>query len=463
MEKVLKSKYYSLIVMAIIFVFWLLCYLQYDKVSRVASSYLITIESIELTIIGLICAFLLIKYQDLFYVVPWITYTPFVFARPFTSQTIPYALIIAGALLFIGLIIHIIRFKPKFTIGSNFAGLALLAVALVLGGINTKQTFLGEQILFTSIAAVGLIAIYVLFVSMLDVPFRTLAHLINYLGILLCLEVVCSINHSADPLSFLIYKNIGVGWGISNNIAIIMLMTFPISAYLAVKSKGPKVVLYVFTGYAQVMTIILTYSRGAIAALIIGGVATIIIGIIKSLSEERSTYLPHIISMGAFVLITSVVLMWFVNTKNENLVVYAEGFKNNISNLNLTTFNGRTDIYEHCIEEFKNNMLFGKGLYAPFFDNSFTGGYQWGHSTVIHTMYTMGLVGLLALAFHMAQKYLNLFLRPNIEKIFIAIGFLTSGLYGLVDVSYYFINYMVVLIMILVCLEKTIKESFDII
>ena len=463
MEKVLKSKYYSLIVMAIMFFFWLACYLQYDKATHIANNYLITFESIELTIIGLICAFLLVKYKDLYYVVPWITYTPFVFARPFTSQTIPYALFIAGALLFAGLIVHIIRYKPRLSIGSNFAGLALLAVALVLGGINTGASFIGEQVMFASIAAVGLLAIYVLFVSMVDIKFRTLAHLINYLGILLCLEVVASINHAADPLDFLIYKNIGVGWGISNNIAIIMLMTFPMSAYLAVKSKGAKVALYTFTGYAQIMTIILTYSRGAIAALIVGGTASLVLSTIMSIKEGKDTYLPYAISMVFFILLTALIVVWFVNTKDENLARYAKGFKDNITSINLTTLNGRNPIYEHCIEEFKASPIFGKGLYAPFFDNSFTGGYQWGHSTFIHTMYTMGLVGLIALGFHMAQKYLNLFLRPNIEKVFIALGFLTSGLYGLVDVSYYFINYMVVLIMILVCLETTIKESFDII
>ena len=463
MEKVLKSKYYPLIVMAIMFFFWLICYLQYDKQTRIASDYLITFESIELTIIGLICAYLLVRYQDLFYVVPWITYTPFVFARPFTSQTIPYALFIAGGALFIGLIIHIIRFKIKLTIGSHFAGLALLAVALVLGGINTGAGFLKTQIMFSLIAGAGLLAIYVLFVSMLDVKFRTLAHLINYLGILLCLEVVASINHAADPLDFLIYKNIGVGWGISNNISIILLMTFPMSAYLAVKSKGAKVALYSFTGYAQIVTIILTYSRGAIAALIIGGAAVAIISIIMSIKEDRPTYIPYFISIAFFLMLTVLVVFLFINTKDDNLIRYARGFKDNITSINLTTFNGRNPIYIHCIEEFKTNPIFGKGLYAPFFDNEFTGGYQWGHSTVIHTMYTMGLIGLVALAIHMAQKYLNLFLKPNIEKIFIALGFLASGLYGLVDVSYYFINYMVVLIMILVCLEKTIKESFDII
>ena len=104
MEKLLKSKYYTLVVALIFFVFWFLCFIQFSKENHLASSYLVTIESIELTVIGLICAYLLSRYQNMFYVVPWVTYTPFVFARPFTTTTMPYALFIAGGLFFIGLI-----------------------------------------------------------------------------------------------------------------------------------------------------------------------------------------------------------------------------------------------------------------------------------------------------------------------------------------------------------------------
>ena len=463
MEKLLKSKYYSLVVALIFFVFWFLCFIQFSKENHLASSYLVTIESIELTIIGLICAYLLSRYKNMFYVVPWITYTPFVFARPFTSTTMPYALFIAGGLLFIGLIIHLIRFRHQIRIGSFFLGLALLALAIILGGINTKAEFLKDQLIFAIPASIGILVVYVIFSSGVDVNYRGVCHLVNNLGVLLCLEVMASINHAADPLSFLIYKNIDVGWGISNNIAIMLLMTFPTSAYLATTSKGGKVVLYTFSGFAQIMTIVLTYSRGAIAALILGGVATIVIAIIKASKEGKATLLPYVISIGAYTVITLTIVYLFVNTKNDNLVQYAEGFKRNISSINLTSLNGRSPIYEHCLAEYKNSPIFGKGLYAPFFDNSFTGGYQWGHSTVIHTMYTMGTVGLVALIIHMAQKYLNLLLKPSYEKVIIVLCFITSGLYGLVDVSYYFINYMVVLIMMLVCLEKTIKESFDII
>lgn len=462
MEKILKSKYYSLIVAMIIFAFWLVCFFQYSTETGEASKYLVTFESIELTLIGLICAFLLMWYKNMFYVVPWITYTPFVFAHPFTPETIPYGLFIAGALLLVGIIIHMIRFKHKIRIGSFFLGLALLAVALVLGGINTKASFLKEQIIFTSIASSAALAIYVVLVSGVDVEFRNVAHLINNLGVLLCLQVIASIVNREEPLSVFADKLINVGWGISNNIAMMFLFTIPCGIYLAIKSKGLKVILYTFASFAQAVLIIITYSRGGIAALILGGSITLILSFIVAIKEGKKTFIPYFIAILLFIGMAFTALYLFINTQNAKLVPYAERFKELITAIDLTRFNGRDEIYRDYIEEYKHNIIFGKGLYAPFFIAESEYEYTWGHSTVIHTMYTMGTVGLVALSIHMIQKYLNLLIKPNLEKITIALCCFTSGLYGLVDVSYYFVNYMVVLIMCLICLEKTIRVSFDI-
>ena len=462
MEKILKSKYYSLIVAMIIFAFWLVCFFQYSTETGEASKYLVTFESIELTLIGLICAFLLMWYKNMFYVVPWITYTPFVFAHPFTPETIPYGLFIAGALLLVGIIIHMIRFKHKIRIGSFFLGLALLAVALVLGGINTKASFLKEQIIFTSIASSAALAIYVVLVSGVDVEFRNVAHLINNLGVLLCLQVIASIFHQEHYLSFLTNKNINVGWGISNNIAMILLVTIPCGIYLAIKSKGLKVMLYTFASFSQAVMIIITYSKGGIVALAIGGSVLIIISIFITAKEGKHTLIQYLISICLFMAIVSTALLIFLNSKSDAIVPYANAFKGYFSDIDFTYFNGRTPIYDYYIREFKFWPIFGSGLFAPFYDSPFSYEYTWGHNTFIHTMYTMGTVGLVALSIHMLQKYLNLLIKPNLEKITIVLCCFTSGLYGLVDVSYYFVNYMVVLIMCLVCMEKTIRVSFDI-
>ena len=165
MEKLLKSKYYTLIVALIMFVFWQICFLSYPKGNHVVSTFITTTELIECIIIGLVCFSLLTFFENMYYVIPWITYTPFVFSRPFDTQTIPIGLFIAVGLFVIGIVIHIIRFKPKLKKGSFSLGFILLALAIILGGIGTKATYLGMQILFAIPASLALLAIYILFSS----------------------------------------------------------------------------------------------------------------------------------------------------------------------------------------------------------------------------------------------------------------------------------------------------------
>jgi len=44
----------------------------------------------------------------------------------------------------------------------------------------------------------------------------------------------------------------------------------------------------------------------------------------------------------------------------------------------------------------------------------------------------------------------------NIEKIIIIFSFAMSGLYGLFDVSYYFMNYMILLIITMAVVEPVV-------
>ena len=459
MEKIYKSKFYLLVISIIIFAFWFVCMLAQN--GKIKTEYYLTIESIELTAIGAAAFIVLVTSNNLFYVIPWITYTPFVFSHPFTSTTMPYALFIAGGLLFIGIIVHLIKYKIKLTLGAFFLGLLLLGIAIVLGGINTGADFLKQQIPFTIVAAAGLIIIYIIFVSGTDVDFRMLCHLMNCLGLLLSLQVIASFYFLEDYFSFLINKIIDVGWGISNNIAIMLLISIPCSIYLAIKSTYLKTAFYTVVAYLQTVIVVLTYSRGAVAALAVGGSILLIVSIWLAFKNSLKTAIPYLLTILVLVGLSAFGLYLFLTSENEQVMVYADGFKENITKINLDSLNGRDPIYEHCMEEFKLNPIFGKGLYSPFFDNEFTGGYQWGHSTVIHTLYTMGSVGGVALGIHFIQKYLNLLIKPNTEKIIAVFSFAISGLYGLVDVSYYFINYMIVFIMYLICLQKTVKASFD--
>lgn len=140
---------------------------------------------------------------------------------------------------------------------------------------------------------------------------------------------------------------------------------------------------------------------------------------------------------------------------------YYEQFLDYALRVNMENMNGRTPIYEAIVTAFKENPIFGKGMFSPFYNiiETGVGEYQWGHSTVLHTILTMGSFGVVALLYHFFEKYFYLIKKMNKEKFFVLMGFLLSGLYGLIDVSYYFINYMMVLIIILAIIENTISKE----
>ena len=68
----------------------------------------------------------------------------------------------------------------------------------------------------------------------------------------------------------LLSKGVAVGWGISNNIGLILLFTIPFTFYLAITNKTGKTMAYTFISFCQMITIIFTYSRGSIIALTLG-------------------------------------------------------------------------------------------------------------------------------------------------------------------------------------------------
>ena len=53
---------------------------------------LTNIEGIELLIIGILIAYVMIFYEDLFYAIPIFCYVPFVFSHPFDIRTIPFSI-----------------------------------------------------------------------------------------------------------------------------------------------------------------------------------------------------------------------------------------------------------------------------------------------------------------------------------------------------------------------------------
>ena len=138
-KKGLDSTYYLLGVVIAMIIFWAIPYtlleiniLKYQETVKL-------FENIALILIGVFILLTLSFYENIFYIVPIIVFVPFMFSHSFDVYTTPKCIYVAIGLLILGLIIHFIRFKPKFKRGHFLLGISLLGITMITGGIGFKE------------------------------------------------------------------------------------------------------------------------------------------------------------------------------------------------------------------------------------------------------------------------------------------------------------------------------------
>lgn len=439
----MSKRIYSLITSLVIFLFWLVTFLCFSY--SINSKIISTIESVQLSLIGIFSLILFIFVEDTFYILPIFCYVPFMFSHSFDALTIPIGLYISLALAFIGAIIHFIKYKPKLIKPKLLLGIVIFLISLIIGGIfNFDNKYLLIQILFCAVISVLFSFGYSFFVSTgKKEDFKTISTVINCLAILLIFqEITYFIIHPDFSI-----KALNVGWGISNNIALILLFTLPFSLYMAIKEKSRIRYAYLLFIIVEFILIILTYSRGGIIISIFEVITLFIIGFLAFKKEKLLK--PFILANLIFSLIL-LVSFGIICLKSPELIKNI--YNSTIKGINFSTLNGRLKIYKEYISLSKNHLIFGHGILYPFLysvDVS-NGAYQWGHCTYIHTLFTLGIVGVLAITYHFIEKYYSVIKNINLEKSILLMCFIFSGLYGMIDISYFFINYMMVFIIIII-------------
>lgn len=444
LKKFLDSKFYIPIVFIFSFIFWMIAYLSKNIWND--GSIFIKIENISLISFGVIAAILLILFKNIYYFIPWVIFIPFVFARPFDALTIPNCIFIGLGIMALGLVLNVIIYKPKIKLGKFFWGLLVLCVAFVLGGINLKTENSTFQFLLTTLCVVAFLSLYSLIASSSRVEINEIARLFTYLGVFLSFQtIICFLLTEESVFFFFIIKGVNVGWGINNNVALMLLLTFPFTLYLAMNNKNFKTIIYTLIAFFQILSIFLTCSRGAIISFMVGSILLVPYLIWKM--KDKISFLSTAIVIVVILVICT--YTYSINNPDEfNKILEV------LSQVNFDSFNGRTPIYEECINILKENPLFGEGILAGFQPNE-NGDvvYEWGHSTIFQTARSLGIVGCIAMVAHLVQKYFVLLRKPSVWKVMVVASFAISGLYGLFDVSYYFINYMIPLILGMAMLE----------
>lgn len=438
---IINKKIFIVLVSAFFYLSWVLGFLTSEK---------ILVENISLLVVGIAVLLFLVFTKDINNILIFILFVPFMFARPLDPMTIPIMIYVACGCLAVGLIIHYIKNKPKFKCGTLLYGLSFLGLGMICGGINIASDFLLYQICIMLFVVGMFLIVYVYLISTSKkIDFNQIAFLMTILGVYIALQTITFFISSDDFIKELSQKSLSVGWGISNNIALMFLVTIPFTFYLFSKSNLKTSIIYFILLVLQAGTCVLTHSRGGLLALVVEVI--LMLGIYLVRFKKDKVNIKKFIIYSVITLSTaSLILLLLYKFKYDSFLALIEPLKR----LDFGTLNGRVQIYEEALIGMKDHLLFGKGvLFSMFTVEGEEVMYVWGHSTILQTFSTMGIFGTIGLLYHLFEKYFVLLKKTNFEKLMIFISLFGSGLYGLFDVSYYFINYMVVLVIIFVLCE----------
>ncbi|MDZ4196141.1 MAG: O-antigen ligase family protein [Candidatus Izemoplasmatales bacterium] len=351
-----------------------------------------------------------------------------------TMETIPLYIYMTPVAILLGIILHLIRFKPRFFQGKMTVGILIMFFAVVMSTFNAA--FLNLNYFFYMLVGTLYALVYFVYVGSFEGNHRKyLMTMFLLMGIVVSVEVFIYYLRVDDVLFAIENKLIHLGWGVSNYVATYLIMFIPASFYFAKTSKyyPPWVLLIVF----QIVALAFTASRaGMIAFLLI---------------------LPFLL---VFLLYDKV---WTKTVINLLLLVafgYGIYFLNQVAfeTLYLRLIDrglddtGRVEIWIQAWEMFLKHPLFGGGIFAKY-DTV----YRMYHNTVLHVMASMGIVGTIGLLHQLYTQFAVVIKRWSKDRIIFVIAMLGAHAHGMVDNIYIMPQFMVILMVIVAVFENANK------
>ncbi len=317
------------------------------------------------------------------------------------------------------------------------SGMILLSAAYLLCGLGSEgyAEYAKSNFKFACLQVASLIACYFLFsfsVKWKELDRRYFAYVGLCMGLLVSLELIYLL--ATQPLIVdgkILHDDIYVGWGICNNMGLVIAMAIPFAFYFIY--YGERTLLYHLLAIFLLMSAVLSTSRGAI----LGSFPIYIVCMIVVLWKGKRK-LAKIISCLVALLALAFGIYAFLFIRKTSPDTLKSFFSDD----------PRMQLYDYGFRLFKESPWFGKGFYAlnrsPF-DTQLVekvGGYtnvipdRW-HNTWIQLLAGCGFVGFFAYMYHRYQT-LNLFLRKiNPEKAFIGLSLLVLLLMSFVDCHFF--------------------------
>ena len=400
----------------------------------------------------LIFALLLAFFQNTLYTVPLLMSFLFVLSKTnMTFETVaelgfPY---FAFFVFLLGPIIHIIRFRPKLTVGRLTLGLVLIALAYLI-----PLSYLPFDLRAIPVSIMGVIYVLV-YLILLSTTKGNLAYLFKIL-------LVVNLFFTAQVFVYVyrgmqlfpdqdLYRrllqgwNRNLGWANINDMCFYIALTFP--AYLYFIFKKPQNWLYWVLMLLPVLAVILSTSRGGVIGFAVSFVGCAVF----VLAHGRKPQLLR----GSVVFAVAAVL-FALNYEMFDLwwEIFIESFSEDLNAFS----SGRIAIYKLGLDVFRDYPLFGGGWISLQVLRPGSRLFMY-HSTIIQTLATMGLFGLVALLVHYFQVFKYVFEDMSLEKKLFLIGYLASQVHGLIDNVQYAVPYSVLIVIFFAVWETAGRQT----
>ncbi|MGI6787661.1 MAG: O-antigen ligase family protein [Acholeplasmataceae bacterium] len=445
-EKYLKSNYYLLTIISLIFIGW------HVKAGPplLGGTFFNTIVMIGLLIIWF---FIVITYENMAYGIPIVLgFSYLMNSNDLNLKTLSHMLplLIAAVFFVAGIIIHMIKFRKKLKAGRLTLGLVLMALASLIPFIYVKFTF---PIFILSLVGFFHLVTYTIFDNYAQIDTKHFIRFLYYLSWLLVAQAW------TRYMGYLVKNGLssfpkGVetswggfgnfGWGCINDVFIHLLLLAPTHLYYMIKK--PKNFAYWMGILVVAVTFLISGSRGGVMGLVIA-VPFYIYILLRYGNQEVKKNLVLFIFIFVGVAISSVKIIQYI----------LDGF---IASLDNPT-TGRTELWKQAIEVFKEYPLFGGGWGSKIMN--------WGsdqrvvvyHSTFFHTIAVMGIFGLIAVIINWWESFIIMLRKISLEKWLILVGFISSQAYGMVDITQHAAYYMSILVIQLLAIEKPTVRTTD--
>lgn len=286
--------------------------------------------------------------------------------------------------------------------------LAILAVAL--GGIGYPgQTFVKALIIIGLHGA--LLGLYILLYKCGSENLKdtVMKSVIALAGVIVA-EMIIYFIRVDDALFSITYKQMSLGWAITNSVAVMLAFAIPFCFYLARKKKVQ--LPYMLLGTLYYFFIFLTNCR----SMMLVGTGVYLICLV--LSFVYNNWWQALINTG--VLVVLVVLA---------TTVLRESIFNRFITYGLDG-TGREEQWAYYWDKFKENKMFGMGFMT---DETYRDGIVRAHSTPLQILVSMGIIGAICAIPYYFVRYKVFINRPTIFKLFAFVCYIAMVGYGLVD------------------------------